>query len=231
MSDPVRIALFGASGLVGGEVMRACVGREDVSLVAIGRSEAALPTGARMEQFVASPENWNEVLEALRPTAAICALGTTWRKAGKSEANFRAVDQQLVLDVAKAARTHGVGRFVTISSVGADPHARPFYLRVKGETDRDLAKMGFKRLDVLRPGLLRGKRGDDRRPAERLAIAASPFANRLMVGRWRIYRAIDAAIVARAALYCALRPVAGRFVHDNEAILRAARSLPTPVSE
>ncbi|WP_375290706.1 NAD(P)H-binding protein [Qipengyuania sp.] len=230
MSDPVRIALFGASGLVGGEVMRACVGREDVSLAAIGRREAALPPGARMEQFVADPGHWGEVIEALKPATVICALGTTWRKAGKSEEAFRAVDQQLVLDVARAARANGVERFVSVSSVGADPHSRSFYLRVKGETDRDLAKLGFRRLDVLRPGLLRGKRGGERRAKERLAIAASPFVNQLLVGRWRVFRSIDAAVVARAALYCALRPVAGRFVHDNDAILRAARSLATPMA-
>lgn len=231
MSEPLRIALVGASGLVGSKVIELCVGREDVRLSAIARTELALPPGARMEVFVADPDKWGEVLEALRPNAVICALGTTWKKAGKDETAFRAVDQELVLAVARAAKAHGVERFVSVSSVGADPHTKTFYLKVKGETDRDLAKIGLGRLDVLRPGLLRGKRGGERRMGERLAILASPLINPLLAGKWRPYRAIDAETVARAALYLATRPARGRFVHDNDAINRAARSLPQPMAE
>ena len=230
MSDALRIAVVGGSGLVGSSVIRLCVGREDLRLAAIARSELALPPGARMEVFVAAPDKWGEVIEALRPTAMICALGTTWKKAGKDEAAFRAVDQELVLAVARAAKSHGVERFISVSSVGADPHSKTFYLKVKGETDRELAKIGFGRLDVLRPGLLRGSRGE-MRPAERLAMLASPLFNPFLQGDWRRFRAIDAETVARAALHCAMRPARGRFVHDNEAILRAARGLAQPLGE
>lgn len=231
MSEPLRIALVGASGLLGSEVIKLCVGREDVRLAAIARAELALPPGARMEVFVADPDKWGEVIEALRPTVVISALGTTWKKAGKDEAAFRAVDQELVLAVARAAKAHGVERFVSISSVGADPHTKNFYLKVKGETDRDLAKIGIGRLDVLRPGLLRGKHGGERRAGERLGILLSPLVNPLLGGKWRAYRAIDANIVARAALYLAMRPARGRFLHDNDAIHRAARSLPQPAQD
>lgn len=231
MSEPLRVAIVGASGLIGSKVIELCVGREDVRLAAIARGELALPPGARMEVFVAEPAKWDEVIEALRPTAVICALGTTWKKAGRDEAAFRAVDQDLVLEVARAAKAHGVERFVSVSSVGADPHTDNFYLKVKGETDRELAKIGIGRLDVLRPGLLRGKRGGDRRIGERLAMLASPLINPLLGGKWRVYRAISAETVARAALFCAMRPARGRFVHDHDAILRAARSLPQPLAE
>lgn len=229
MAEPLRIALVGASGLIGRQVIALCVGREDVRLSAIARSELPLPPGARMEVFVAEPDKWDEVIEALRPTAIICALGTTWKKAGRDEAAFRAVDHDLVLQIARAAKAHGVERFVAVSSVGADPHTGNFYLKVKGETDRDLAKAGLGRLDVLRPGLLRGKRRGELRLGERLAMIASPLINPLLGGSWRRYRAIDAQTVARAALYLAMRPARGRFVHDHDAILRAARSLPQPL--
>jgi uncharacterized protein YbjT (DUF2867 family) len=184
-----------------------------------------------MELFVAEADKWGEVLEALRPTAVICAIGTTWKKSGKDEAAFRAVDQGLVLALAREAQSHAVQRFVTISSAGADPHTDNFYLKVKGEIDRELTKMWKGRLDVLRPGLLRGKRGDDRRILERIGILVSPLVNPFLTGTRRAYRAIDAETVARAALYLAMRPARGRFVHDNDAIYRAARSLPQPLAD
>lgn len=226
MSDPLRIMLVGATGLIGSEVIAQCVGREDLRLTGIARREAKLPRGIRMELFVADPANWGEVIDAVRPRAVICALGTTWKKAGADEAAFRAVDQDLVLATARAAKGHGVERFVHVSSAGASTAAKGFYLRVKGEVERDLARLGFDRLDILRPGLLRGTRIDDPRPAERLGMLAAPFLNLLLHGKYRQYRAIHAGTVAQAALALAKRAARGRFVHDNDAILRAARSLP-----
>lgn len=226
MSDALRIVLIGATGLIGGKVMEACVGREDVRLSAIARREAQLPKGIRMELFVAEPAKWGEVVEAIKPRAMICALGTTWKKSGEDEAAFRAVDQDLVLSVAEAAKAKGVERFVHVSSVGAAIASKNFYLKVKGEVERDLTKLRFDRLDILRPGLLRGKRDNDRRPGERIGIAAAPFVNLMLHGGFRQYRAIRAETVADAALALARRAARGRFIHDNDAIMRAAKTLP-----
>lgn len=223
MSEPLRIALVGATGLIGSQVIRACMGRSDVRLVAVARREVRLPKGARMELFVAEPGNWGEVFGALRPTALICALGTTWKKAGESEEAFRAVDQKLVLDTARAAQAAGVERLVAVSSVGADPLSRNFYLRVKGEVEAELSKVGFKRLDLLRPGLLKGERGGDRRLGERLGIIASPIVDPFLNGKWRKFRSIDAIAVAQGAIGFAGRRAGGRFTHENDSIRRSAR--------
>jgi uncharacterized protein YbjT (DUF2867 family) len=225
----MRIALVGATGLIGRAVMEVCLGRADVRLGAVARREAPLPKGAQMEMFVADPDKWDEVIEALHPTAMICALGTTWKKSGQDEEVFRSVDQDLVLATAEAAKANGVKRFVAVSSVGADPHAKNFYLKVKGQTERSLGKIGFDRLDVMRPGLLVGKRHQDSRTGERLGILASPFLNPFLLGNMRRYRGIKDHVVAKAALALALRKTRGRFVHENDAITKMAASLPEPL--
>ena len=226
MSEPLRVALVGATGLVGSAVMQLAVGRSDVRLVAVARRESPLPVGARMEMFVAEPAQWGEVFEAVRPTALICALGTTWRKSGRDEEAFRAVDHDLVLDTARAAKAQGVERFVVVSSVGADAMSKNRYLRTKGEVERELGKLRFKRLDILRPGLLKGHRTSDLRPAERIGIALSPLIDLALQGRNRAYRSIRVDALARAALALAMRKAGGRFIHDSDALLRAAASLP-----
>lgn len=217
--------------MIGRSVIQRCVGREDVRLGAIARREVKLPEGARMELFVADSDKWGEVIEALRPKAMICALGTTWKKSGESEEAFRAVDQELVLKTAEAAREHGVERFVAISSVGADPFSKHFYLKVKGETDRQLGKLGFKRLDILRPGLLRGRRKNDLRPGETLGILASRLVNPLLQGSYRKFRGINANTVADAAIAFSMRTARGRFTHENDNIIKAAKSLPKPAGD
>jgi uncharacterized protein YbjT (DUF2867 family) len=222
-SGPVRIALVGATGLIGRHVIDIASAGDDVRIVGIARREASLPPGARMEMFVAEPAKWGDVLEAVRPRALICALGTTWKKAGRDEAGFRAVDHDLVIATAEAAKRAGVPGMVLISAAGANARSKSLYMRVKGETEDACSMIGFKRLDILHPGLLRGERLGDLRLAERAALIAAPLVDPLLSGSWERFRSVDAALVAEAALGLALRRAGGRFTHDNEAMRRAAR--------
>ncbi|MEO6040299.1 MAG: NAD(P)H-binding protein [Croceibacterium sp.] len=222
---PRRILLAGATGLVGGLVMELAGKHPGVRIVALTRREAAMPRGVPMEQMVADPAGWGEAVAAIAPDAVICAIGTTWRKADRNENAFRAVDYDLVLALGRAAKAAVAGNFVLVSSAGADAFAKAFYLRVKGETEAALAKLRLRRLDILRPGLLRGSRGNDRRLLERIGIIASPLTDLASRGPRRKYHSIDAALVAAAALQAAGEKAQGRFVHDHDAILRLARRL------
>jgi uncharacterized protein YbjT (DUF2867 family) len=229
MMTPVRIALVGATGLIGQEILRLAVGRDDLRIVGIARREVPLPPGARMEVFVAEPDKWGDALAAAQPDALICSLGTTMAKAGGDKEAFRAVDRDLVIATAEAALACGVRRMVAVSSAGAEAYSKNFYLQVKGETEAKLSKLDFLRLDILRPGLLRGQRDIDRRTGERLAIMASPITDLFLHGRMRSFRSIPANKVAAGALALAMRKTRGRYVHDNEGIYRAANTLSVPV--
>lgn len=222
MSKPTRIALVGASGLIGQSLIRLGVGRSDFRVVAIARREIPLPPGARMEVLVADPENWADAIAAANADTLVCALGTTWKKAGKDEAAFRAVDRDLVAACGKAAKAAGIRQMIVISSVGADPSAKNFYLRVKGEAEQELGKLRIPRLDMIRPGLLRGHRGESR-PAERIGMMASPVIDLALHGRHRKYRSIRAVTVAQAIVGLSREMMAGRFIFEHDAILRAAR--------
>lgn len=222
MSDRTRICLVGASGLVGTALIRACVDRTDVRLVAVARRELALPPGARMEVLLADPANWGDAIAAARPDVVVSALGTTWARAGKVEAAFRAVDQDLVLACAAWGREAGARQFIAVSSVGADPQARALYLRVKGEVEAALAKAGYPRLDILRPGLLRGPR-PERRVLEGIGQVLAPLLDPLLVGNWARYRSIRAATLAEAVLALAQEKARGRFIHDWSGLQRVLR--------
>ncbi len=222
MSDPLGICLVGSTGLIGSRLIEQAVGRPEFALTAISRREVLLPAGARMVLRVADPVDWAEVIVAAQAQVLVCALGTTWRKAGKDEAAFRAIDYELVLECARAAKAAGTGHVIVVSSVGADTASRSFYLRVKGELEVALGKLGLQRLDIVRPGLLRGPRGETR-VAERLAMLASPLADLLLHGDRRKYRSIRADMVARAILALAQEKAGGRFIHDYDAMRRAIR--------
>ena len=224
MSEPRRVLLAGATGLVGSRVMELAIDHPWLRLIALTRREAPMPRGVRMEMLVADPAGWPEAVAAIAPEAVICALGTTIHQAGSEEA-FRAVDHDLVLSLAKAAREGNVANFVLVSSAGADAHSKAFYLRVKGEIETAVTKLRFRRLDILRPGLLRGSRPNGARPLEMAGRLASPFTDLLLHGDNRRYRSIDAGTVAAAAAQCAREKPQGRWQHDNDSIRRYARRL------
>jgi uncharacterized protein YbjT (DUF2867 family) len=210
-----RILLIGATGLIGRRV--AGLGGESVHAL------VRRPTGGGGPETVAPPADWPAAVRRLGGAVAISALGTTWRAAG-SEAAFRAVDFDMVVDFAAAARASGFRQMIVVSSVGADAGARAFYLRVKGEMEAALRALGFERLDIVRPGLLRGDRGSERRLGERVGILVSPIVNLLLRGRFDKYAAIDANIVADAIVTLAGRPEPGTFVHHNRDLHRLARN-------
>jgi uncharacterized protein YbjT (DUF2867 family) len=220
----VRIALVGATGLVGSLLADLLLEREEGPEV---HALVRRPTGRsheRWQESVAPSGRWPELVGALAPDAAVSALGTTMRAAG-SQSAFRAIDFDAVLGLAAAARQAGARRMVTVSSVGADAASRNFYLRTKGEMEAALRALGFERLDILRPGLLRGPRGGERRTGERIGIVLSPIANLFLQGPLDRYAAIDAVTVAAAAQACLSLPAPGTFVHDNRAIRRLAAHL------
>jgi uncharacterized protein YbjT (DUF2867 family) len=129
---------------------------------------------------------------------AFCALGTTIKTAGSQEA-FYYVDHDLVLAFAKNAKEAGAKTFVLVSSVGATPKTSNFYLRVKGETERDLQDIGFESLIILRPSMLMGERKEFRF-GELVGKGVMTVFNPLMIGGLSKYRGIHGKTVAKAML-------------------------------
>ncbi|VVT19443.1 NAD-dependent epimerase/dehydratase family protein [Erythrobacter sp. EC-HK427] len=219
--DRRRVLLVGATGLVGRSVIARTPHTPQVALQGLARREMDFPDGVRMELVLADIQDWPEVIASLAPEAVINALGTTRAKAGSEEA-FRAVDHDLVMAVAAAAKAAGARSFVHISSVGADTAAKNFYLRTKGEVERELKTLRFNRLDIFRPGLLRGQRQGDVRFLEGLGRMLAPVSDLFLRGNAEKYRSIHAEDVAAAALQATGERAGGQFIHEHSGILRLA---------
>lgn len=223
MSEQTRVVLVGATGLVGQAVMAEAVGRSDIHLVAVARREVPLPKGARMEMLLSDTEHWPDAIAAGRPHVVVIALGTTIKAVGGDKDAFRAVDHDLVLECARAAREAGARQLIVVSSVGAQFSSRNFYLSVKGEVEDKLAKLHFDRLDILRPGLLRGHREGPPRLAERLGMILSPVADLLMLGSLSKYRSARDRDLAKVILTLAGSKQRGRQIHHHEDFRRLLR--------
>jgi len=209
MSDAL---IVGATGMVG----RAVVAHSTTPLTIIARREmAGVPSLHKV--IIASSDRWADIIAAEKPSVLISCLGTTIRQAGSQDA-FRAVDHDLVLSVARAARAGGAAHMIAVSSVGAASKAGNFYLRTKGETEDGLRALGFDRLDLLRPGLLTGNREGPPRLGEGIAIIAAPLMDALLHGSLRRYRSVPGEVVARAIVALTVQGGTGVHFHENDAI-------------
>lgn len=183
--------LAGASGLTGGHLARALSAAHVVALVR--KQIPQLPAAVKQQ-----PCDFSRLdgLATQPADSVFCALGTTIAKAGSREA-FRLVDYDAVLALGRYGRRCGARQFLLVSSVGASPGSSYFYLRVKGEVERDLAGLGYEALQIFRPSFLLGERGE-RRLGESIGVVAVKLIGPALMGPLAQYRGIDAATVARA---------------------------------
>ncbi len=212
-----KILLVGATGLIGGLLTRRLVDQgRDSTLHLLLRRPWREDVG-KAKVHVQLQENWPATIAKIKPDIAISCLGSTIKKAGSKE-EFAAVDRDLVGSVAAAARAAGARQFIAVSPTMADSSASSFYLKTKGEAEDLLRAQQFDRLDIIRPGLLRGERTNDSRLGESLAIAASPVLDLLLQGKFRRYRSILASDVAAAIVELMGERAPGAYVHENDAI-------------
>jgi uncharacterized protein YbjT (DUF2867 family) len=189
----MRILIIGATGLVGRELVTLSAERSDVSrVVALVRRDPGARPSPKVLYRVVDFEALGEGLDdAFAVDTVLCAMGTTAR-ATPDPVRYREIEVEIPLAVARRARAAGATRFGLVSSVGASPTARSTYLRQKGELEEALQQMGWERLVVARPSVLRGAR-DEFRLGERIGL----LLGGLLPGA---YKPVDAEQVAAALL-------------------------------
>ncbi|MDQ2694234.1 MAG: oxidoreductase, partial [Pseudomonadota bacterium] len=137
--------------------------------------------------------------------------GTTMKAAG-SRAAFYRVDFDYVKNLAALAAAQGVGQFLMVTAVGADPDSVFFYSRAKGRIEQVIVALPFRSIHILRPSLLLGPRREPRLGEELLKPAAR-LLSPLLLGPWRRYRPVHADSVARLMVRLAGHDQPGIHIH------------------
>ncbi|MBK4725312.1 NAD-dependent dehydratase [Pantoea agglomerans] len=202
----MKLLLAGATGLVGGQVLRLALQDERVTSV-VAPVRRALPAHPKLLAPVVNFDSlpWNEPW--WQADAMICTLGTTMKKAQTRDA-FKRVDYHYPLAIARQAKAQGVQTCVQNSATGASIASRFFYNRVKGELEHDLAQLGFDSLTLVRPGLIGGER-EEARTMEALMMSFLRVAGPMLPKRMRLNPAEN---IARALLESALNPQPGTHI-------------------
>ncbi|WP_426687451.1 NAD(P)H-binding protein [Rhodanobacter ginsengiterrae] len=217
-----KALLFGATGFIGSQLLPMLLASADYDRVTIVvRREPGL-AHAKLVTLVGDLDSLPALAERIDADDVFIALGTTKAREPDEAAYYR-VDHDYPVRAAAVAQERGATGVFLVSAVGANIDSSVFYLRTKGETERDVIALGIARTHIFRPSQLLGQR-EENRPLERFIIAAWPLFDWLLVGGARKYRGITGADVARAMQGAARGGVAGTRIHEWDDMKALART-------
>ena len=215
--------LFGATGLTGSHLLNRLAEDQRYNKVRVFTRSDLKHESAGVEIIKTRLENIENFSSAIRGDDLFCCLGTTIKKAGTRE-NFKKVDFGFPVKIAEIASRNKVPAFLVVSSVGAGPGSSGFYLRTKGEMEKAVSSFKFRKLVIMRPSMLLGKR-EEFRFMEEAGKVFMKMAGFLLRGKLRKYRAIKADTVAAAMVNLANTETA-KTIYESDEIEKAGRSRP-----
>jgi hypothetical protein len=159
----VNVAIFGATGMIGGGVLLECLDDPRVEHVLLVSRHASGQEHSKIRELLR--DDFFEY-EPLRPQfqaldACFFCLGVS--SVGLSEAEYYRVTFEMTVSAATAL-LHAAGNRLTfcyVSGEGTDSteQGRRAWARVKGKTENALLRMPFKAAYMLRPGYIQPLRG------------------------------------------------------------------------
>lgn len=207
-----KAMVVGATGLVGRHITEELLQNPAYSSVTAIQRQPFPIKHPKLKQRVVHFDQLQQEIQKIKVDDIFCCLGTTMKKAKTKEA-FRRVDLDYPLILAKHARTHA-RQFLIVTGLGANPHSRFFYNRVKGELEEKLKQLMLPSLHIFRPSLLLGKREEFRFGESVLAVTL-PALSMVLQGKWKKYRAIQGKTVARAMIKAANQEKSGIHIYES----------------
>ena len=206
--------LVGATGLVGSHVLKLLLEDDRYSTVKVFHRRSTGIEHEKLEEYIIDFDHIEDWSEKLAGDELYSAMGTTIKKAGSKEAQYK-IDVTYPLEVAKAAAGNGVNKYSLVSSAGANKESKLFYPRIKGELDDAVSELSFDRITIMRPSILDGER-EESRPGERFGLAAMRIAGK--IPGLKKYRPIPAEQVATAMIKSLQEDDTGCYIFGPEEV-------------
>lgn len=212
--------ILGASGLIGGELLKLLL--KDATfrkVIIIVRKELPIEH-EKLEQIVADFSTIEAQKHPLKTDVVFSCLGSTKKKTPDKKEYYK-IDHDYPLLIARLALENGASSFHLVSSLGANYSSSGFYLRMKGETERDLKALGYPDIHIYQPSLLTGER-KEKRGLEAFGSYIMQIINPLLIGSLKKYQSIPGKTVALAMCKQALLKSQGTHIYTSDKIKQIA---------
>lgn len=199
--DHKTAIVFGATGLVGSVLLKQLSESPVYSEIITFSRKSLGFNHPKIKEVFNYFTDLTTIKSSLYGDDLFCCLGTTIKKAGSKE-NFKKIDFEMPVHLAKMAEENKIKGFFVVSSIGADAKSSNFYLRTKGEMEKEVLDCNIPKIAIVRPSMLLGKRNEFRFGEEIGKMLMKAFSI-FVTGRLRKYRAIQAETVAKAMIIIA----------------------------
>ncbi len=203
--------IFGVTGLTGKALLQVLINDNRYEKIYIVTRKPFGGVHFKVEEILFNYKSFSEMPQ-LKADHVFSCLGTTIKKAGSKEAQ-QIIDRDYPIEIAKYCAKIGSEKLITISSVGADPHSKNFYLKTKGEMEEGVKKH-FPSAIFVRPSFILGER-EERRIGEKIGIGVFNIINPLLFGGLSKYKGIRVEKLGQTMIEACFKSTP-QVIHYNE---------------
>ena len=190
--------LFGASGLVGGQLLNQLISNNNYSKIKVFVRSVPQISNPKIEIIETDFNNLANHKEDIKGDDCFFCIGTT-KQNSPDKNEYRRVELDVPKDIAQIAKSNSVNSFVFVSSGYADPNSSGDYLKFKGLVEEELKRLSFNKLGIMRPSFLIGDR-KEKRLGEKLGIFVFKLLSPLFLGPLKKMKPIQSEKVAKAMI-------------------------------
>ena len=189
----IKITLFGPTGLIGNEILKLLENDSDFEKINVVSRRPVELKSKKSNLNIIDFKDFNSYLDAIDGSdIVLAAIGTTQSKVGFNKKRYREIDFDIISNAVKACKEKNVKHFSFVSSAGADINNKSFYLKLKGEIEKEVESKQLNSSTVYRPSLLLGNRKENRF-GEKVAQILIPLISFLFPDNYKPIKAIDVA--------------------------------------
>jgi uncharacterized protein YbjT (DUF2867 family) len=197
-----KAILFGASGFIGSCLLHDLLDNKDYEQVSVVVRKTLGLNHPKLNELIGDYHNLHLLKDKIDADEIFITLGTT-RKKTPDRGEYYQIDHDYPVKAAKIAREAGAKSVFVVTAVGANPNSSVFYIRTKGETERDILSLNFEHTCFFRPSMIMGNRKESRR-LEKTLIKVWAFINPLLIGKsLNKYRGLDGRDIATSMMNAA----------------------------
>jgi uncharacterized protein YbjT (DUF2867 family) len=194
-----RAIVFGSSGFVGSHLLSELLNSSDYGQVTAVARKSLNITHPRLRTVIADYNSLAGVKSEIAADEVFIALGTT-KANSPNEAEYYQVDHDYPVLAAQIAKERGANSVFLVTAVGANPKSKFFYVRTKGETERDVIALDFEHTHIFRPSMIMGNRKEKRSLLEAALVRFWSALNPLLTWKADKYRGITGQDLAKAMM-------------------------------